>query len=170
MEGGAGEDSLLLVLDSAAILEGANVEARRCVTTPEVVAEVGQGGATGRRMEALLAAGLEVMSASPGGLDRVREVARATGALGRLSGADLSILGLAVDVGEGGRLLTDDYTVLDVSRRLGLAATTVTKPGIDSTRDWGARCRGCGRSYPAHLAGRACPVCGAEVRLRVRRA
>lgn len=161
--------SLLLVLDSAPILEGMNLEASRCVTVPEVAAEIRRGGATGRRFESLLAAGLRLQSASSAALARVRAAAEAAGSWGRLSGADAAVLALALDVGSSGRLLSDDYTVLDVAARLGLEASPVTKPGIDSGREWGARCVGCHRAFPAHLAGGACPVCGSEVKLRVRR-
>lgn len=166
---GADPDSLLLVLDSGPILEGANVVPSRCVTTPEVAAEIQEGGATGRRFGSLAAGGLGVRAASPEAARKVREKAAEAGSQGRLSAADVSILALALDVGSAGVLVSDDYTVLDVAGRLGLAARPFSKAGIESGREWRSRCVGCRREFPSGMAGRACPVCGSEVRLRVRR-
>ncbi|MBI2077355.1 MAG: hypothetical protein HYT80_03145 [Euryarchaeota archaeon] len=159
----------LFFLDTAAILEAVNLEAARCRTAPEVVAEVRPGGATGRRLEQMLAAGLLVVAATPEGRMKVQAAAKKAGSLARLSEADVSILALSVDLAGSGELLSDDYTVLDVAKRLGIAARPVTKEGIGKTKDWAARCRGCGRRYGAGAAGTVCRVCGAEVRLVPRR-
>lgn len=162
-------DSSLFILDSAAILEGANLVASRCRTTPEVVQEIRAGGATGRRLEQLVAAGLVVQSASPQGLQKVKQAATAAGNLSRLSAADRSILALASDHPGEGLLLSDDYTVLDVARRMDLRAQSLRTAGPASTLDWVARCRGCGRSYGPEQAGGTCPVCGQEILLKPKR-
>ena len=160
----------LFFLDTAAILEGVNLEAARCRTTPEVVAEVRPGGASGRRLELMLAGGLVVVAATPAARERVQAAAKAAGSLARLSEADVSILALAVDGAGAGELWSDDYTVLDVAKRLNVAARPVTKEGIVATKNWGARCKGCGRRYAATEIEKPCRVCGSEVRLVVKRA
>jgi len=159
----------LFFLDTAAILEAPNLEPARCRTTPEVVAEIRPGGATGRRLEQMLAAGLVVVSATAGARKRVLEAAKAAGSAARLSEADVSILGLALEEAGKGTLLSDDYTVLDVAARLKIPAKPVTKEGITGVKDWSARCKGCGRRYAAESAAKPCPVCGSEVRLVTKR-
>lgn len=108
-------------------------------------------------------------AASPQGLQRALEVATEAGSLARLSPADRSILALADDHRRDGLLLSDDYTVLDVARRMGLRALPVRTAGPSSTLDWGARCRGCGRTYDPEMAGTVCLVCGKEIVLRPKR-
>jgi rRNA maturation endonuclease Nob1 len=158
-----------MVLDTAALLEGANLTASQCRTTPEVVAEVRSGGASGRRLEQLLAAGLGLESPDRAALKEVDGAARAAGSSTRLSEADRSVLGLAVQHRKNGTLLSDDYTVLDLARRLNVNAKPVTKPGIEATKDWVLRCSGCGRVFAEGKVGGPCPVCGSEIRLKPKR-
>jgi rRNA maturation endonuclease Nob1 len=157
----------LLLLDAAGILEAPNITPSECVTVPEVTGEISPGGSAYRRLEQLLAAGLRVQASSNASLARVKRTAQEAGNWGRLSPADASILALALDLPRG-KLVTDDYTVLDLAKRLGISTQTIRTKGIDVTKDWIARCAGCGRAYEESIAGRPCPVCGAEVRLKPR--
>jgi UPF0271 protein len=157
------------VLDSSAVVNGANVPPDRSVTTPSVADEFQPGGATRRRLELLLAGGLGVREPPETARQRVDAAARAAGSLGRLSQADRDVLALALDVGERARLVTDDYTVQDVARRLGIPVQGVALKGATGLLDWTARCTGCARTYGAERAGSACPVCGAEIRAKPRR-
>jgi endoribonuclease Nob1 len=152
-----------LLLDTGAILGGLSLPPTGCLTTPSVLAEIREGGPTGRRAEALVAAGIEVRAPDAPDVERVRTTATRSGALSRLSTADIDILALAL--GSKGRLLSDDHTVLDIAQRLGIAAQPATTRGIAATKDWASRCRGCGRRGPAEDAGQTCRVCGAEIRL-----
>ena len=94
-------------------------------------------------------------------------VAADAGNAARLSAADRSLVALAL--GTRATLVTDDYTMLDVARRLEVATLTVNTKGIDRTLDFRPRCSGCGRWFEAAQKGDACPVCGAPVKARPRR-
>jgi endoribonuclease Nob1 len=131
-------------------------------TTPEAAAEIQPGGRDARRFEAWLAVGLQVRDAPPEARARVEAAATKAGTLARLSPADLSLLALALD--RKAILVTDDYTVLDVAARLGLATQTVNQPGIARTLDFQPRCSGCGRWFEAPQKGDVCPVCGSPVK------
>lgn len=159
-------DSTVFLLDAGAILEAANVAPGRCATSAEVVAEVRAGGRAHRRLEMLLAGGMEVRQAGKAAQDRVVVEADRAGSRTRLSPADASILALALDTPVPRMLLTDDYTVLDLARRLDVATQTVRTAGITAPKDWLARCSGCGRAYEASRAGSDCGVCGREIRLK----
>jgi endoribonuclease Nob1 len=158
---------LLFVLDASAVVHGVNVPPGSCLVAARVTDEFSPGGATRRRLDLLLAGGLRVEDAPPAARRRVDETARTAGSLGRLSEADRDSLALALAA--GATLVTDDYTLQDVARRLGVAVLGVGAPGAQGTIDWTARCAGCGRTYDASWAGRACRVCGAEVRRKPKR-
>ena len=153
------------LLDTAGILEAPNLTPSDCTTVPEVAAEVSPGGAGYRRLEQMLAAGLEVRASTNGSIERVRSVAMDAGNWARLSPADVSILALALDVPEG-TLVSDDYTVLDLAKRLKIAVQTIRTKGVDSTQDWSARCVGCARVYDESMAGKDCMVCGSLIKLK----
>ncbi len=156
------------VLDTSLVLGGQDPprDGSWC-TTPEAAAELKPGGRDYRRFEAWQAVGLAVRAADPGALERVRAVARQAGSLARLSTADLSLLALAL--GERATLLTDDHTMLDVARRLDVAARPINTTGIATTLDFRPRCSGCGRWFDAPQKNGVCPVCGSPVKDRATR-
>ncbi len=152
------------VLDTSLLLGGKEPPPGTWATTPEAAAEVSPGGRDHRRFTMWQAAGLEIRSASPAALGRVESVSAAAGNLSRLSPADRSLLGLALDL--GATLVTDDHTMLDVARRLGLGAQTVNTAGISRTLDFRPRCSGCGRWFDTTPPRGDCPVCGSPIRPR----
>lgn len=156
-------------LDSSAFMNGADYPPAECRTTPSVLAEFQPGGRLRARVERYLAAGLAAEPPRPEAHQRVREVARDAGSLSRLSPADLDLLAAALGATDA-VIVTDDYTVQDVAQRLRIPTRPVQTPGIEALREWAARCGGCGRTFPPERAGEDCPVCGREIRLRVKRA
>lgn len=157
-----------LVLDTGLLLAGMDPPpGARWATTPEAAAEVRPGGRDARRFEDWRSIGLQVRSPGPDARARVDEVARAAGSLERLSAADRSLLALALEM--AATLVTDDYTMLDVARRLDVPARTVQQRGVETTMDWAPRCAGCGRWFDEAPPGDECPVCGSAVRARPRR-
>lgn len=162
-------DSLLFVLDSGAISHGANLPPAQCRAPASVLAEFQPGGATRRRLDLLLAAGLIVQDPSAPALARVDATAKAAGNAGRLSVADRDVVALALELGPKARLVTDDYTVQDVAKRLGIVVDSIATKGTERAMDWTARCSGCGRTYGADLAGKECGICGAEIRAKPKR-
>ncbi len=133
-------------------------------TTPEAAAEVSPGGRDARRFDAWHAIGLQIRSASTAVMDRIDESAMQAGSLGRLSEADRSLLGLALEL--KGTLVTDDFTVLDVASRLDIPTRTVNQDAPQGTIDWKPRCTGCGKQYDEMPRHDECIICGSAVRLK----
>lgn len=152
------------LLDTAGILEAPNLSPSDCVTCPEVTAEIRPGGASARRLEQMLAGGMEVRIPTNESIARVQERAQKVGNLARLSAADVAVLALALDV--PGTLVSDDYTVLDLASRFALPVQTIRTTGVQRSLEWAARCKGCGRQFDAAAAGAPCRVCGSPVALR----
>lgn len=152
-------------MDTAGILEAPNLTPSDCTTVPEVAAEVSPGGTAYRRLEQMLAAGLKVRASTNESLERVRVLAQEAGNWGRLSPADASILALALDL-PNATLVSDDYTVLDLAKRLNIEVQTIRTQGVAQTKDWLARCVGCTRVYDEAMAGKDCLVCGSTIKLK----
>ncbi len=156
------------VLDTSLLLGGRDPPRDGSwATTPEAAAEISPGGRDARRFADWQSVGLTIAEPGQASQRAVTRVAREAGNLDRLSGADRSLLGLALEL--GATLVSDDYTMLDVARRLGLQTQTVNTQGIQATKDWQPRCTGCGRWFAEAPKGRECPVCGSPVKDRVRR-
>lgn len=160
--------SLLFFLDSSAFMNGADYPPAECRTTPSILAEFRPGGRQYARVDRYQAAGLVVVEPDPASLQRAQDAARAAGSLARLSRPDLDLLAAALAQEGRAVVVSDDYTVQDVARRLGLATRSIRTEGIGGTRDWTARCAGCGRTYDAGKAGTVCTVCGSAIQLKVK--
>lgn len=131
--------------------------ADRLLTTPSVVAEV-RDAAARCRLELALERGLLVQEPTADALSSVEAGAVASGDADRLSATDRDLLALAL--GTGGILVTDDFALQNAARRLGVACRPIAQRRAVPRRR-GYRCSGCGRygDGPGE-----CPVCGAAIR------
>ena len=86
----------------------------------------------------------------------VDEAARKTGDAGRLSPMDRTVIALALDV--DGTILSDDYSIQNVARVLGIEFRAVGTKGIKKVVKWNYQCIGCRKWYKEK--SEECPVCG----------
>ena len=149
------------VLDSSAVLEGFDpVPPEEYAVPPSVVDEVSKGRA-GRRMQALVDAGLSVMRPDEAAISRVMEAVTEMGEGERLSAPDVDVLSLALSLGVP--CVTDDYSIQNVAAILGVETVPFKQEGIEEVWRWGVRCPGC-RRWSDQAKGTPCPVCGTELR------
>ena len=154
------------VLDASAILEGFEpVPPDEFVVPPSVVEEISKGRA-GRRMQAMVDAGLAVMAPGEAARELVTTQARTMGEESRLSTTDVDVLALSLELGLP--CVTDDYSLQNVAARLGVEARPFKERGIKEVWEWQSRCTGCGRTFEEDV-GAECPVCGTVLRTARRR-
>lgn len=146
------------VLDASALLSGRQFPGD-LYTVPAVLREVRRHGLTSA-LEAILETQVRVLSADASSLGRVRAVSESTGDAPRLSPADRDLLALALDL--SAILVTDDYSIQNVARVLGVTYETVLAPGIREQWRWSYRCTGCGVVWPEWH--KECPTCGKPLR------
>jgi UPF0271 protein len=158
MSPGIPAPSLKRVLDTSAFLSGRQIPGE-LLTVPEVLSELRRKGTT-VELEAVLATRVSVASAQREGLERVREASETTGDLPRLSPTDLALIALALEA--SAVLVTDDYSIQNVARSLGIPFEQVMERGIREQWRWSYQCTGCGRTWPEFH--RECPICGSPLR------
>jgi len=149
-----------LIVDTSSILAGFQFDGTSTyLTTPLVADEVRRGrkkeeleGLMEREVLAVQAPKLETM-------DRVTVGAQETGDIDRLSRADIEVLALALET--GATVVSDDYSIQNLAKKLGIRCEAFGKAPIREEFRWTYRCRGCGRFYGAPQPD--CPVCGSEV-------
>ena len=146
------------VLDASALLAGRQFPGD-LLTVPGVLRELRRHGIT-PQLEAILETQVRVASPSAAALERVRAESEASGDAHRLSPTDRELLALAWDI--RGSLVTDDYSIQNVARLLGLAFEPILAPGIKETWTWTYRCTGCRRTWPEWHE--ECPTCGAALK------
>ena len=150
------------MIDTQFFLRGmdpASLEGEKYIT--EAVREEVSRGFPGRKMEYFLDSGAVKVADPPKEyLERVRKEAVNTGDIGRLSEADISVLALALHLGAA--IISDDYSVQNLSSRMSIECHPLSEKGIKEEWRWGYRCTGCRRIF--NEPHDVCPVCGAPLK------
>jgi len=150
------------VVDTSVLYYGKDLpDGYECIITPGVVRELNREE-MGERLEMLLATKIRVSSPTDRSMRIVMDAAERTGDSRRLSETDKELLGLALDLGY--ELISDDYSIQNLARVLGVPCRGMDQKGIAEVFEWQAKCKGCGKVFPADV--RICDVCGTETKVR----
>ena len=103
---------------------------------------------------------LRVSGCTERSVAKVKDAAKKSGDAGRLSDVDVSVIALAIDI--NGIVLTDDFSIQNVCKIMGIEYRSVGTEGIKKIEKWNYRCNGCGRWYKEKLND--CPICGSSMR------
>ena len=107
---------------------------------------------------------LHIQDPSTNALHLVHNAATKSGDVGALSHADQSLMALHTDLQALHPewhilLMSDDYSVQNVSPRLNISIFRFQKAGIKRTHVWQVYCPQCFRKYPPALLGMECEWC-----------
>lgn len=147
----------MLVLDSSALFSMDQLPDEESVCPPGVIDELTRY--KDHRLD-LWGDLLRVSECTSESVKKVEETARRSGDLGRLSPVDITVLALALDV--GGTILTDDYSIQNTARIMGIPYRAVGQNGIKKVEKWNYRCNGCGKWFKEKAD--ECPICGSSMR------
>lgn len=146
------------VLDASALLTGRQFPGE-LTTVPGVLREVRRHGLT-PQLSAILETQVQILSPGPEAEGRVRAASESTGDVHRLSPTDRDLLALALEL--GATLVTDDYSIQNLCRVLGIPYEAVLTAGIKEAWTWTYRCTGCRRTWPEWHD--ECPICGSPLK------
>jgi len=145
----------MFVIDSTAIfLRKAIFD--KMITIPEVIDEIKDPDS--RLYLSLL--DIRVEEAKREFIEKVKEVAKRTGDIYRLSDTDIKLLAKALEY--NAVIVTDDYSIQNVAKKLNLRFEKVIQRGIEKEFKWVRVCIGCGRRTENEI----CEVCGSPTKLR----
>lgn len=147
----------MLVLDSSALFSMEQLPEEESCCPPGVIRELTKY--KDHRLD-LWGDLLRVSDCTGESMDKVTEAAKKSGDLGRLSPVDMTVLALAIDV--NGTVLTDDYSIQNVARIMGIPCRAVGQSGIKKVEKWNYQCIGCRKWYKEKLP--ECPICGSSMR------
>jgi UPF0271 protein len=100
-------------------------------------------------------------------LAEVDKSSEAVGDIRFLSQVDKQVLALALELkshGENSLIVTDDYSIQNVSNQLGLEFTPLMTFGIRYRLNWAIYCPACHRQYPPDHRMKTCQACGTELK------
>jgi len=151
------------VLDTAALITKIILQIpTKQYTVAEVLDEVRDEESRKALRIALEAGKLSIVKPSEESLRKVREVARKIGELANLSKTDLAVASLALDLKNRGLepvIYTDDYSLQNLAKSLGITFHPIRTRGIVGKRKYMVYCPACG--YVASSENeKICPRCG----------
>ena len=131
-------------------------------TTPQIVDEVKDK--KGREvLETIRITGrFTIRKPSKKNIRKIIALSKDMGEFSSLSEADISILALALDLIDEGKkpvIITDDYTVQNVAKSLGLSFQPIRTRGITEIRKYIIQCPACGY-ITQDKTMKYCPKCG----------
>ncbi|MDR1405076.1 MAG: nucleic acid-binding protein [Candidatus Methanoplasma sp.] len=147
----------MLILDSSALFSMEGLPDEEFMCPPGVVDELARHK-DGRLV--LWGDLLRISDCTKESIIKVKDAARKSGDLGRLSDVDIAVLALAADT--GGTILSDDYSIQNVSKIMGMPFRSVGTKGITKTEKWNYRCVGCGKWFKERPD--ECPICGSGMK------
>ncbi len=149
---------MIRVLDASALLTGRPFPGD-LATVPGVLREVRRDGMT-PALEAFLETQVRILSPTREALRIVGDASETSGDSHRLSPTDVELIALAMDLKAS--VVTDDYSIQNVARALGIPYETIMENGISDIWRWTYRCTGCGRTWPEWHE--ECPTCGSALK------
>ncbi|MEM2110529.1 MAG: NOB1 family endonuclease [Candidatus Bathyarchaeia archaeon] len=97
----------------------------------------------------------------------VKESSKDVGDINSLSDVDVKILALAIQLKEEGlkpAIVTDDYSIQNVAKKLGLSFKPLLTYGIRFFLHWQIYCPSCHRRYPPDHKFDQCEICGTNLK------
>ena len=104
-------------------------------------------------------------------LKKVEACATTVGDTFYLSETDKQLLALAWELKASSQvqIVTDDYSIQNVARRLGIEFTSLATFGIRRVLEWIRYCPACRKEYPANYISTQCRICGTELKRKPRK-
>jgi UPF0271 protein len=145
------------VLDTSAIIYLQDFRKFEEIFIPSLVVEEVKDRLSTMKLEALNAKTLEPNKKF---LEEVKSVAKKTGDLEKLSRTDIQVLALAKEL--KATIISDDYNIQNVAKKLNIQFFPVFSKGIKEMFFWKKFCPACKRYFKKNL--KECPICGTKLK------
>lgn len=160
----------VFILDSTAFYAGIPPDDRVVsYTTEKVLSEVSHNPIQRIRIETLIDSGsLKILNPGSQAMKDVMKLAKESGDNVKLSETDYSVVALALHVKMSGLdavLVTDDFSMQNLSTFAGLDTSSVITKGIKKVIRWRLYCPGCGKHFEGRRLTR-CDNCGTDLKLK----
>lgn len=148
---------MVIVLDSSALFAMENLPDQDCVCPPGVIDELRKY--KDRRLD-LWGDMLRVSDCTDASVAAVKEEAKKSGDLGRLSPVDITVIALGLDL--DGTVYSDDFSIQNVCARLNIQYLAIGTEGIKKVEKWNYQCIGCKKWFKEKSD--ECPICGSPMK------
>jgi len=164
-----------MVLDTSAFVGGFDPFSigEEQVAPPKVEEELKRNSMMTLRFNTAVESGrIRIVEPSPEFIGKVKTSATSIGDSFYLSETDIQVLALALELKERGeepQIATDDYSIQNVAKKLGLPFVSMITYGIRRLLNWIRYCPACHKTYPSNSKAKTCHICGTELKRKPQR-
>lgn len=156
----------IFILDASGIINGFYSKSHPNIMTSKTVAEI-KDMQTQIRLEDCIAKGfITIEDITKADYESIEDSLVASGDFLRLSDTDKEIVAISLkykNMGYDTTTVTDDYSMQNALKLLGLRFKSVNTQGIKKTIKWKRVCKGCRKQYPADSKDEVCEICGSPI-------
>jgi len=162
----------IIILDASAIINGYNpllVDKKEQVISVDTLNEILEKEKRKMVEDALEINRLKKVTPKEEFVKKVEEIAKETNDKKYLSKSDVSTIALALEMKEKGFdpiIVTDDFSIQNVVKFLGLKYASVATRGIRKVIKWKLYCPACGKVYYEEV--NECLICGSKLKRKPR--
>jgi UPF0271 protein len=163
------------VLDTSAFLAGYDPfsVSNEQVTVPKVEDEIRRNSMVKVRFQTALESGkVKVKAPDKNATEQAKAEACKSGDYHKLSETDIELLSLALELKIGDfrpQIISDDYSIQNVARQLGIEFSAIVTFGIKRHLEWVQYCPACFKQYPAGAKFRDCQICGSKLKRKTKK-
>ena len=154
------------VLDASAFINGFQISSAKNYTVPEITEEI-KDFESRLKFDAVINEGLlTIQDVSSECLSCVNNIIYESGDILRLSFPDKKLIALAYMLSQRGervKVITDDYTIQNTLKIMGINYSGVITEGIKGIYNWKKMCEGCKKEYPEDYEFDDCEICGSKI-------
>lgn len=110
---------------------------------------------------------LRILRPSAEFIDKIKSLSTEIGDIRALSGVDVQILALALQLKAEGKtpiIVSDDYSIQNIAERVGIEYRSLATFGIRYQLNWILCCPACRRKYSAEYKEDTCRICGTSLK------
>lgn len=159
-------NDLFYILDASAFINGFEPKGQFNFTVSEITDEVKDLKSKILLDQAIEEGKIIIKEPKEEFLQELNEIISESGDDLRLSDADKKLLALALDLrceNENINVLTDDYSMQNVLKIMGIPYDSIITEGIKGVYNWVKTCEGCKREFDADYPFDDCEICGSKV-------
>lgn len=163
------------VLDASAFINGFKITENNNYTVPEITAELKDFESRLTFDMAIDEGKLNVQDVPSPYVNSVNEIISESGDILRLSIPDKKLISLAymlVEKGFNVKVISDDYTIQNTLKIMGIPFSGIITDGIKEIYNWKKVCQGCKKEFDEDYPFDDCEICGSKIfkkRIKVRK-
>lgn len=154
------------IIDASGIINGYPLDNDYNYTVSEIISEIKDFKSKLKVEEAIEEGKIKILIPSSKAIEELELMLSKSGDGLRLSDADKMIIALAIDFKDSGKkvkVVTDDYTIQNELKIIGIEYSGVLTSGIKGIYNWKKICEGCKKEYSQDYPFDDCEICGSKI-------